>query len=66
MFQIYVRKMPSPVKRPDARIVSHKWGALLSIKKEQYIVAHMGNKKASCEEYTQDEPTKMELPQHLL
>lgn len=34
MFQIHVRQMSSTVKRTDARIVSHKWTALLSIKKE--------------------------------
>lgn len=58
--------MSSTVKRPDARLVSHKWAALLSIKKERYTVAHKENKKASYEEYTQDEPTKKELLQYLL
>lgn len=33
MFQIYVRKMSSTVKRTDARAASHEWTALMPIKK---------------------------------
>lgn len=34
MFQVYVRKMSSTVKRTDARIVSRKWTALMSVKRK--------------------------------